>query len=614
MDVNPVTNKIYVTNAKSNNVTVIDGATNATATVNVGTNPIAAAVNPVTNQVYVANHDDNTVTVIDGSTNTTTTVSAGTGPTGLAVNPVTNKIYVANAGSNNVTVIDGATTTTTTVSAGSFPRAVAVNPVTNKIYVVNFNSANVTVINGADNTATTVSAGVNPFTVAVDPVTNQIYVANFGDGSVTRIDGATDNPTLLPGGWGDPYAVAVNPVTSKVYVSNFSGNNVTVIDGATNTTTTVNAGPLPNPLAVNLVTNKIYVVNTGSTMPDSAMAVTNGPVTGTGSVTVITEQQVQPIPLTIAITPLPGNQVVNPSGAIFNFNATSSYMPIAPPVLNVYFQFDTWQGRWLRAIGCSLQAGVCSSNVSSLLPGIHIVYAYATDGQFADSIQTGPQSSPIIGAIAAYVFVVAPTISTTTVSLTSGSNPSTSGQSLTFTATIGPGGLGSVPRSGTVQFRDEGSNLGLPVTVSNNGATLTTAALSVGAHKITAVYSGDDNFSPSVSQAITQAVMATSGAGTSTSLTATPNSFFRRPAFFQIVVSGTSSGTAILLDGDKQIGPLLTVSPIANIGTAAFYSTPLSIGVHHIRAVFLGTTGLAPTTGSLSNSVDVNASPRPKPR
>ena len=36
---NPVTNKIYVANECSDNVTVIDGATNATTTVAVGISP-----------------------------------------------------------------------------------------------------------------------------------------------------------------------------------------------------------------------------------------------------------------------------------------------------------------------------------------------------------------------------------------------------------------------------------------------------------------------------------------------------------------------------------------------------------------------------------------------
>ena len=78
-------------------------------------------MNPVTNKIYVANHDSGNVTVIDGATNATTTVPVGTGPYAVAVNPVTNKIYVANANSGNVTVIDGATNTTTTVRGGSSP-------------------------------------------------------------------------------------------------------------------------------------------------------------------------------------------------------------------------------------------------------------------------------------------------------------------------------------------------------------------------------------------------------------------------------------------------------------------------------------------------------------
>ena len=57
-------------------MTVIDGATNTTATVAPG-DPCAVAVNPVTNKIYVANDDSNNVTVIDGANNTTTTVAAG---------------------------------------------------------------------------------------------------------------------------------------------------------------------------------------------------------------------------------------------------------------------------------------------------------------------------------------------------------------------------------------------------------------------------------------------------------------------------------------------------------------------------------------------------------
>src|SRR5713101_1730527 len=77
----------------------------AVATIPAGANPLAAAVNPVTNKIYVANKNSNNVTVIDGANPTKTPppppVPAGTNPAGVAVNPVTNKIYVANQGSNN---------------------------------------------------------------------------------------------------------------------------------------------------------------------------------------------------------------------------------------------------------------------------------------------------------------------------------------------------------------------------------------------------------------------------------------------------------------------------------------------------------------------------------
>jgi len=77
-----------------------------TTTVPAGNYPCAVAVNPVTNKIYVTNCNSDDVTVIDGATNDTTTVPAGNGPNAVAVNPVTNKIYVANYG-NDVTMRHG---------------------------------------------------------------------------------------------------------------------------------------------------------------------------------------------------------------------------------------------------------------------------------------------------------------------------------------------------------------------------------------------------------------------------------------------------------------------------------------------------------------------------
>ena len=60
-------------NIGSNTITVMQGATNATTTLTAGTGPSALSVNPVTNKVYVTNDGGGNVTVIDGLTTTTLT-------------------------------------------------------------------------------------------------------------------------------------------------------------------------------------------------------------------------------------------------------------------------------------------------------------------------------------------------------------------------------------------------------------------------------------------------------------------------------------------------------------------------------------------------------------
>jgi YVTN family beta-propeller protein len=337
--VNPVTNKTYVTNACGNGptctrhprnpgtVTVIDGATNNTLTVNVGVLSQSAAVDSVTNKIYVANgcgNDPNcasagTVTVIDGATNNTTTVNVGFFPGPVAVNPVTNKIYVANISDSTVTVIDGATNNTTTVNVGADPEGVAVDSVTNKIYVANTcgndptcgsgSPGTVTVIDGATNNTTTVNVGVYPYFAAVDSVTNKIYVSNYcgsdltcsSAGTVTVIDGATNNTLTVNVGF-FPYDVEVNSVTNKIYVANSCGNDVncgsagtvTVIDGATNNTATVNVGFSPYYAAVDSVTNEIYVANTCGNDPTC-----NRP----GTVTVIDGATNNTVPVALGDSP-----------------------------------------------------------------------------------------------------------------------------------------------------------------------------------------------------------------------------------------------------------------------------------------------------------------------
>jgi YVTN family beta-propeller protein len=167
--------------------------------------------------------------------------------------------------------------------------------------------------------------------VAVNPVTNRIYVANFDSGNVTVIDGATNvvTATLAAGGG----ALAINPVTNKIYLASNSGiGNVVIIDGATNTSTAVPAGS-PIPLAVDVATNRVYVANNSG-----------------NDVTVLTEEEINPIPLTATVTALSNNQTASRTPS-FDFTAISEYSPVAPAPQATYFQVDTWQGPWITAGG-----------------------------------------------------------------------------------------------------------------------------------------------------------------------------------------------------------------------------------------------------------------------
>jgi YVTN family beta-propeller protein len=235
-------------------------------TVTVGNDPVAVAVNTATNKIYVVNQNSNNMTIIDGATNNPSSIMTGSAPDAVAVNSVTNMIYVANGSSNSVTVVNGATYNTTTAAVGSYPDAIAVNPATNKIYVANYYGNSVTVIDGVTNRPTnSVSVGTHPFALEVNSLTNMIYVADEGSNDVAVINGQTNSVITLPVGIADPEALAIDPITDFIYVAsaNYNSNTIAVINGATNSVTNVTVGNRPAAVAVDPVSSQVYVANDG---------------------------------------------------------------------------------------------------------------------------------------------------------------------------------------------------------------------------------------------------------------------------------------------------------------------------------------------------------------
>src|SRR5439155_6287947 len=147
----------------------------------------------------------------------------------------------------------------------------------------------------------------------------------------------------------------------------------------------------------------------------------------------------------------------------------------------------------------------------------------------------------------------------TTMLVTTSANVSALGQTVTFTATVSMVAPGAGTPSGTVQFQADGSNLGSPVPVSTTlgvtTASLSTAALAGGTHTISASYSGDNNFTNSASNPITQTVGKVS---TTTTLVSSANlSVWGQSVTFTVTVTGNSGGSptgvVILSDGSTNM-------------------------------------------------------------
>jgi hypothetical protein len=182
----------------------------------------------------------------------------------------------------------------------------------------------------------------------------------------------------------------------------------------------------------------------------------------------------------------------------------------------------------------------------------------------------------------------------TTLVLTSNSNPSSLSQSITLAATIMPQNGGQV--SGTVTLKD-GSSILSVVQVSANLATLSTSALTVGTHSISAVYSGDTNFIGSTATPLLQVV---NKATTTTAVVSSANSTHTGQAVsFTVTVSSaavTPTGDIELLNGTTLLAKLALKS-----GSAKYNTAKLPAGSNLITAVYLGDSK---NSGSTSAAVD----------
>ena len=291
IDINSISNKIYVANQFSNIISIIDPEKAKVITdIEVENSPYGIDINPFTNRVYVTNRISDTVSIIDGFTNKQlATIKVDESPLNLAVNLATNLLYVTNINSQTVTVIDTIENKVIkTLNYTSIPYDVVINPHTNLIYISDLGNNSIQVIDGNNNTLiTSIPVDSRPSVMSINILSNLIYVSNFISDTVSVINGTTNKIIKNIKVGENPVGVTINPITNKIYVYNSEDDTVSVINGTTNKgikqislkssiiTTGINdpniaVSPLvtfpfiANKMAIDLSTNFVYLTSTNS--------------------------------------------------------------------------------------------------------------------------------------------------------------------------------------------------------------------------------------------------------------------------------------------------------------------------------------------------------------
>ena len=320
------------------------------------------------------------------------------------------------------------------------------------------------------------------------PITANIPVSFVASGCPTPPPKASTSVSLTSSANPSVYGQSVTFTATVSVIAPGSGTptgTVAFQDGGTNIAScaaqTVSGGVATCTISSLTVTPPTHAIT----------AVFNGDANFNGSTSNTTTQVVNRAATAVALTSSGSPSV---SGQSVTFTAAVS---VTAPGAGTPTGTVSFQDGGVSIISCSartVSAGQATCTTSVLGVGSHSITAvYSGDPNFNGS--TSNTKVQNVGPAA------------TTVSLTSNVNPSTSGQPVTFTATVTVNAPGSGTPTGTVSFTDGGSAIGCSSQALSSGqAVCMISTLSSGPHSITAVYNGDANDSGSSSTSYSQQV------------------------------------------------------------------------------------------------------------
>ncbi|GEM_PF-6353866 len=535
-----------------------DGTFQAPSNTATGLLPIAIAVGDFNSDdildLVVANYGDNSISVFigngDGTFQPQTIYAAGNLPESLTITDLNNDgiqdVVVINSGSNNVSAFlgngDGTFQAPIATSTGNFPNQTAIADFNGDglvdLAVANAGDANVAVFLGnGDGTFG------SPQTFATLPGSGSIETGDFNNdgiadlvvgnnnyGSINIFLGNGDGTFQANGSYttgSAPRRMALGDFNADnnldIAIANARSNSVSVFLGNGDGTFAQQAAyptgsqPLgvvigdfngdgvldlatPNfadgiignitlllgQLSVTVTTNNINVPGSG----------THEIVASYGGDSLHASAESNAIPLaggpaiTTTTSLLPsGNPILQ--GQAVTFTATINPVPAGNSFGSVAF----YDGTSLLKTQNVNALGIAVDTESNLSQGNHSITAvYSGNALFAPST-----SFVLIESVSKAA------ITSTTTDLTASLNPATSGQSITFQASVTPVPTGASP--GSISFYS-GSTLLASVGLNTSGAASFATSLQAGHYSITAAYSGNGSYASSTSAAWLETVNA----------------------------------------------------------------------------------------------------------
>jgi hypothetical protein len=495
---------------------------------------------------------------------------------------------------------------------------------------------NVTVT--ASNNST--SVGPAPVTVAWNApssgTTPTSYQVVRDDGSTQTTLGGCGLASCTDSTVGDgTYTYHVMSQYGTSWTSSAADSNQITVQNQVSTTTTLHSSA--NPSVVGQTVTYTATVNAGSVVPGGTVDFKDGatticsakPLAGSSPYTATCDQTYAATSAghsitavysgdsgTLSSTSSAVSQVVNkavtttglassanPSvvGQTVTFTATVSVTApgAATPTGTVDFKDGSSTVCSARPLsGSAPFQATCQQTYNSAGTGHSLTAVYSGGSTTAASTST-PAVSQTVNAAA------------TTTTLSSGTNPSVFGQSVTFNVTVSANAPGAGTPTGSVPVK-EGSTTVCSVTLSGGSGSCSSSSLSVATHALTAVYAGTTNFggstsTPALNQGINKASTTTALASS-----ANPSVTGQQITYTATVAAvspgaGTPTGTVAFTDNGSAItcaGGSQTLNASRQATCSVAYVA--SGGTHaHIAATYSGDGSfLTSTSADLSQSVN----------